>query len=127
MCGLDSAIDVCVKLSQVAGAALLTSTPTLLDSGANICLTGVLELLVDVESIAPLPISDATMVALSKASFPLHWITVLYIINHVFTARILWKLSPQVRCWFIGHRLGTRMAHRGRFGLKVRVVCYHLR
>jgi hypothetical protein len=61
MCGLDSATDVCVKLSRVAGAAPLTSTPTLLDSGANICLTGVLELLVDVEFIAPLPISVATM------------------------------------------------------------------
>jgi hypothetical protein len=61
MCGLDSATDVCVKLSRVAGATPLTSTPTLLDGGANICLTGVLELLVDVESIAPLPILVATM------------------------------------------------------------------
>jgi hypothetical protein len=61
MCGLDSATDVFVKLSRVAGAAPLTSTPTLLDSGANICLTGILELLVDVESIASLPVLVATM------------------------------------------------------------------
>jgi hypothetical protein len=32
----------------------------LVDGGANICITGILDLLVDVESIAPLPISVAT-------------------------------------------------------------------
>jgi hypothetical protein len=61
MCGLDSMTDVCMKLSRVAGAAPLTRTPTLLDGGATICLTGVLELLVDVESIAPLPILVTTI------------------------------------------------------------------
>ena len=34
--------------------------PSLMDGGANICITGILELLVDVETIPPLPISVAT-------------------------------------------------------------------
>ncbi len=38
----------------------MINNPSLVDGGANICITGILELLVDVESIAPLPISVAT-------------------------------------------------------------------
>jgi hypothetical protein len=34
--------------------------PSLMDGGANICITGILGLLVDVETIPPLPISVAT-------------------------------------------------------------------
>lgn len=34
--------------------------PSLMDGGANICITGILSLLVDVENIPPLPISVAT-------------------------------------------------------------------
>ena len=37
-----------------------SSSPSLMDGGANICLTGILDLLVDVESIPPLPILVAT-------------------------------------------------------------------
>ena len=33
---------------------------SLMDGGANICITGILDLLVDVEHIPPLPISVAT-------------------------------------------------------------------
>jgi hypothetical protein len=39
------------------------STPTMMDGGANICVTGLLDLLVDVEPIPPLPISVATKTA----------------------------------------------------------------
>jgi hypothetical protein len=37
-----------------------TSHPSMMDSGANICVTGILGLLVDVSSIPPLPITIAT-------------------------------------------------------------------
>jgi hypothetical protein len=35
-------------------------SPSLMDGGANICITGIFELLVDVENIPPIPISVAT-------------------------------------------------------------------
>ncbi len=48
--------------SAVAGSAL-GSTSSMMDGGANICVTGLLELLVDVEPIPPLPIFVATKTA----------------------------------------------------------------
>ncbi len=48
--------------STVAGSAL-GSTPSMMDGGANICVTGLLELLVDVETIPPLHISVTTKTA----------------------------------------------------------------
>jgi hypothetical protein len=54
MCGLTPESDVCVQLTRDPG-----NTPKLMDGGANVCITGVLDLLVDVETIAPLPISVA--------------------------------------------------------------------
>ncbi len=49
-----------MKLSRVREQHTVPRTPSLLDGGANICLTGVLDLLVDVKPINPLPISVAT-------------------------------------------------------------------
>ncbi len=54
MCGLTPESDVCVWLTCDPG-----NTPKLMDGGTIVCITGVLDLLVDVESIAPLPISVA--------------------------------------------------------------------
>jgi hypothetical protein len=61
MCGLNTPTDVCVTLSRVNDSPTVQHTPTLIDGGANICLTGVLDLLIDVEPIDPLPISVATV------------------------------------------------------------------
>jgi hypothetical protein len=54
ICGLsgDSTIAVTVRPST-------NSDSTLVDTGANICITGVLDLLVDMVVISPLPISVA--------------------------------------------------------------------
>jgi len=48
--------------SAVAGLAS-GSTLSMMDGGANICITGLLELLVDIEPIPPLPIFVATKTA----------------------------------------------------------------
>jgi hypothetical protein len=54
------------KIIRAAIAFNAINKPQLMDGGANICLTGILPLLVDVVSIPPLPISVATTsVALS--------------------------------------------------------------
>jgi hypothetical protein len=49
-----------VKLMRTKGRLDLRDHPSLMDGGANICITGILGLLVDVENIPPLPISVAT-------------------------------------------------------------------
>ena len=49
--------------STLTGSASVSSPSMMLDGGANICVTGLLELLVDVKLIPPLPISVATKTA----------------------------------------------------------------
>jgi hypothetical protein len=48
------------KVTRAAIPMDAIDNPSLMDGGANICITGVLSLLVDVETIPPLPISVAT-------------------------------------------------------------------
>ena len=49
-----------VKVMRSVGLLDPRDHPSLMDGGANICITGILGLLVDVEAIPPLPISVAT-------------------------------------------------------------------
>ena len=49
-----------VKVMRAATPMDAIDNPSLMDGGANICITGILSLLVDVESIPPLPILVAT-------------------------------------------------------------------
>jgi hypothetical protein len=49
-----------VKVMRSVGHLDTLDHPSLMDGGANICITGILSLLVDVETIPPLPISVAT-------------------------------------------------------------------
>jgi len=49
-----------VKVMRAAVPMDSIDNPSLMDGGANICITGILSLLVDVETIPPLPISVAT-------------------------------------------------------------------
>ena len=60
VCGLrgDEGTFVKVRCSDLPPGNI--ETPSLMDGGANICIAGILELLVDVESIPPLPILVAT-------------------------------------------------------------------
>jgi len=60
VCGLSLTDDVVVRVSRATTTHDTWDNPSLVDGGANICLTGVLDLLVEVVSIAPLPISVAT-------------------------------------------------------------------
>jgi hypothetical protein len=60
VCGLKLDSDVSVAVLRTRGVIDTIDNPLLVDGGANICITGILDLLVDVESIAPLPISVAT-------------------------------------------------------------------
>ena len=60
VCGLSLDTDVVVRVSRATTSSEVWDNPSLMDGGANICLTGVLDLLVDVVTIAPLPISVAT-------------------------------------------------------------------
>ena len=60
VCGLSLDTDLVVRVSRATTSSEAWDTPSLMDGGANICLTGVLDLLVDVVTIAPLPISVAT-------------------------------------------------------------------
>jgi hypothetical protein len=60
VCGLKLDSDVSVTVSRTRGVIDTINNPSLVDGGANICITGILDLLVDVESIALLPISVAT-------------------------------------------------------------------
>jgi hypothetical protein len=59
-CGLSLVADLVVRVSRTTTASKEWDSPPLMDGGANICLTGVLDLLVEVVLIAPLPISVAT-------------------------------------------------------------------
>ena len=49
-----------VRVMRAAAPDDSVAAPSLMDGGANICITGLLDLLVDVEPIPPLPISVAT-------------------------------------------------------------------
>ena len=60
VCGLSLADDVVVRVSPAVTGPDRWDTPSLMDGGVNIWLTGVLDLLVEVVSIAPLPILVAT-------------------------------------------------------------------
>ncbi len=60
VCGLKLNSDVSVMVSRTRGVIDTINNPSLVDGGANICITGMLDLLVNVESTAPLPISVAT-------------------------------------------------------------------
>ena len=60
VCGLSLDSDLVVRVTRAITPSDTWENPSLMDGGANICLTGVLDLLVDVVSIAPLPISVAT-------------------------------------------------------------------
>jgi hypothetical protein len=60
VCGLLLDDDLVVRVSRATTATEAWDNPSLMDDGANICLTGVLDLLVEVVLIAPLPILVAT-------------------------------------------------------------------
>ena len=60
VCGLSLDDDLVVRVSRATTATEAWDNPSLMDGGANICLTGVLDLLVEVVLIAPLPILVAT-------------------------------------------------------------------
>ena len=60
VCGLSLEEDMVVRVTRATTASERWDNPLLMDGGANICITGVLDLLVDVISIAPLPILVAT-------------------------------------------------------------------
>jgi hypothetical protein len=59
----DSYARVTARVNSAATGPDEVSPPSMMDGSANICVTGLLELLVDVESIQPLPISVATKTA----------------------------------------------------------------
>ena len=59
----DSYARVTARVNSTAAGFASVSPWTMMDGGANICVTGLLELLVDVEPIPPLPISVATKTA----------------------------------------------------------------
>jgi hypothetical protein len=60
VCRLSLDTDLVVCVSRAITSSEAWDNPSLMDGGANNCLTGVLDLLVDVITIAPLPISVAT-------------------------------------------------------------------
>ena len=60
VCGLRGDEGSYVKVMQSAVAMDAFDNPSLMDGGANICITGILDLLVDVETIPPLLILVAT-------------------------------------------------------------------
>jgi hypothetical protein len=61
VCGLKCADNMVAGVTRLATALNAIDNPLLMDGKANICITGILSLLVDVETIPPLPISVATM------------------------------------------------------------------
>ena len=110
-----------------------TST-SLMDAGANTCLTGDLNLLVDVVEIPPLPISVAVQGAspslddcctkgvIFLSNFPM----ALHTGNFASTVKIPWKPSSRPRLFSKtatssthGHRLGSNMVVPDRFVLIV--------
>jgi hypothetical protein len=56
----DSYACAAARVNSTAAGLASVSPPTMMDGDATICVTGLLELLVDVEPIPPLPISVAT-------------------------------------------------------------------
>jgi hypothetical protein len=78
--------------------------PSLMDGGANICIMGILELLMDVVSIPLLPIFGCHYlrfisldnVVQNSASFHKHSLMALFIINNVIIVRMLPK---QLSLW----------------------------
>jgi hypothetical protein len=60
VCGLSLDDDLVVPVSRAVTGSDTLDNPSLMDGGANICLTGILDLLVEVVLIAPLPIMVAT-------------------------------------------------------------------
>jgi hypothetical protein len=60
VCSLKCDNNMVARVTQLAVAMDALDNPSLIDGGANICITGILSLLVDIESIPPLPISVAT-------------------------------------------------------------------
>jgi hypothetical protein len=60
VCGLSLVDDLVVQVSRAMKAFDEWDSPLLMDGSANICLTGILDLLIEVVLIAPLPISVAT-------------------------------------------------------------------
>jgi hypothetical protein len=60
VCGLRGDEGSFVKVRPTSIPLDSIDSPSLMDGGANICITGLLKLLVDVENIPPLPISVAT-------------------------------------------------------------------
>ncbi len=61
VCGLELDSDLLVKVSRAHGVFDVVDNPSLVDGGANICITGILDLLVDMETIALLPILVVTL------------------------------------------------------------------
>ncbi len=60
VCGLSLDTDLVIRISRATTSSDAWDNPSLMDGGANICLIGILDLLVDVVPITPLPISVAT-------------------------------------------------------------------
>ncbi len=60
ICGLKCDNDMVARVTRLAVAMDALDNPSLMDGGASICITEILSLLVDVESIPPLPISVTT-------------------------------------------------------------------
>jgi hypothetical protein len=60
VCGLKCNNDMVARVTRLAVAMDAIDNPSLMDGGANICITGILSLLVDAKTTPPLPISVAT-------------------------------------------------------------------
>jgi hypothetical protein len=60
VCGLKCDNDMVARVTRLAVAMDALDNPSLMDRGTNICITGILSILVDGKSIPPLPISVAT-------------------------------------------------------------------
>jgi hypothetical protein len=56
----ESYARVTARVNNTSTGSASVYSPSMMDGGANICVTGLLDLLVDVEPIPPLPISVAT-------------------------------------------------------------------
>ncbi len=104
--GLTANSDVSVKVSRTCGLADKFDIPSLIYGGANICIMGTLDLLMDVEDIAPLPISVATTggavsvddCCTKKGLLPISLTMAPFTINHVITVKMPWKrLYPHKR------------------------------
>jgi hypothetical protein len=94
--GLKGVEQSYAKVTRTAIPMDAIDNPSLMDGGANICITGVLSLLIDVVSIPPLPISVATKsgsislddCCTKRGLIPLELSDGAYTISHVTTARM---------------------------------------